>query len=211
MASNLGLAGEDYAAYAEAQAKESVEIIAPYKSEVAGLVKNVLAKQKQESVKLFKQEISDIALKQCASHGGPDILESSENQVSAVPVLIFISFAMPMKSISGWLKQANLIGASVYLRGFVNNSFKDTLEIARQLFEKVVGGVLIDPTVFNKYSILQVPAVVVQGDHDFDVIYGDVTLDYALESIGKLGVSDQRTVLLQAIEKLRGKYREVKQ
>ena len=134
--SNLGLAGEDYTAYAEAQAKKSNEIIVPHKAEVAELVKSVLIEQKQEPVKLFKQELSDIALKQCTNHGKPDILGSPQNQISAVPILIFISFSMPMESIRGWLKQANLIGASVYLRGLVKNSFKDTLEMARQLFEE---------------------------------------------------------------------------
>jgi conjugal transfer pilus assembly protein TrbC len=211
LASSLGRAGEDYTAYAEAQAKKANEIITPYKAEVAELVKNILVKQNQEPVKLFKQELSAIALKQCTNLVKPDILGNSSDQASAMSILVFISFSMPMESIRGWIRQANFIGASVYLRGLVKNSFKDTLDIAQQLFEEDRGGMLIDPTIFTKYSILQVPAVVVQGGNDFDVIYGDVTLDYALENISKFGVSNQQTVLLQAIEKLRGKYRETKQ
>ena len=55
------------------------------------------------------------------------------------------------------------------------------------------GGVQIDPTLFRQFQINQVPAVVVLNEtnclpsqsclESYDVIYGDVTLDFALKRI----------------------------
>ena len=80
---------------------------------------------------------------------------------------------MPTESIKGWITQAQKINAPIYIRGLVNNSFKDTMQVINilaqdqnnqqdQQNQKNQIGLLIDPALFKKYSITQVPAVVVE-------------------------------------------------
>src|SRR6266487_3970402 len=109
-------------------------------------------------------------------------------------VLIFVSFSMPKDSLRGWLKEADTLKAPVVIRGLVNGSFRDTTNAVMALLLDNRGGVQLDPTLFRRFHIEKVPAVVVvrpaclsQSDcndpTDFDVIYGDVTLEYALKQI----------------------------
>lgn len=96
---------------------------------------------------------------------------------------IFISFSIPKTSIAQWLEQAEKSNAVVHLRGFVNNSFKQTVMAAEGLVKKDNhGGFLIDPKMFEQYKIEKVPAVVfVEDDQNHTVIYGDVGLKAAAE------------------------------
>lgn len=187
---------EDYATYAKEQAQKKEKIIASYQAEINALVKNVLVRQSQPDIQTFKKEITDIAKTQCS-------LQNQDVRSVQLPIIIFVSFSMPKESVKGWITQAQKISAAVYIRGLVNNSFKDTTKIISGLVQDQSGGLLIDPTVFKKYSITQVPAVVVVNDASFDVIYGDVTLDYALEKISKTMEGDKQKILLDAIKKLR--------
>ncbi len=111
-------------------------------------------------------------------------------------VIVFISFSMPDKSIVSTLQNANKIQASVVIRGLIHNSFKDTLvRMASIVKEAGGGGVELNPPVFKKFNIQKVPAFVVLPSHDtcqsekiceisqFDVVYGDIPLNYALNSI----------------------------
>jgi len=113
-------------------------------------------------------------------------------------ILIFISFAMPDESIKSWLADANTIGASVVIRGLINNNWPKTLAKMNSLLsDDLQGGVQIDPELFQAFDISKVPAVVVVkpvstscqtqlscNDYGkFDVIYGNVSLRYALEKL----------------------------
>lgn len=107
-------------------------------------------------------------------------------------VLVFISFSMPNESVKGWMNDAARIHAPILIRGLVNNSFKDTVQKISTLVQDNRGGVQVDPTAFERFHITQVPAVVVQNTEcpetqscvdKYDVIYGDVKLEYALRKI----------------------------
>lgn len=108
-------------------------------------------------------------------------------------IIIFVSFSMPDESLQGWMREAKLIDAPVVVRGFINNSFKDTINKISTLTKDNQGGVQIDPTLFQRFQVEKVPAVVVvkephclQGMSctlDYDIVYGDVTLPYALKKI----------------------------
>lgn len=105
-------------------------------------------------------------------------------------VMIFVSFSMPHDSLKEWMDDANQIHAPVLIRGLVNNSFKETTKQVASLLNNNQGGVQLDPLLFKRFGIRQVPAVVVTDPNcspnqscEFDVIYGDVTLAYALEKI----------------------------
>lgn len=118
-------------------------------------------------------------------------------------VIIFVSFSMPNESLKGWITEAERIHAPLVIRGLVNNSFKETLACMKELVGDNKGGMQLDPVLFKKFQIKQVPAVVVRKENEYDVIYGDAHLGYALETVIKrndnLSVNAQ-----QALNMLRG-------
>ncbi len=74
------------------------------------------------------------------------------------------------------------------LRGFVNNSFKQTAADLQAVIGKTRSGVLIDPPSFEKYHITQVPAVVMTAsDGTYDVVYGNASLDDVLTLFSEQG------------------------
>jgi|GEM_PF-5621726 len=202
---------EDYAVYAKEQAQKAEQIASAYAGEVSEATKNVLAKQMQPEIQALKKEMQGVAKFQC-SRQQQAFQEENKGQKSnpiQSPLIIFVSFSMPKESIKGWIAQAQKVRAAVYIRGLVNNSFKDTTKAVSELVQDQIGGLLIDPNLFKKYAITQVPAVVVAngnpGDasNSFDIIYGDVSLDYALEKINKSAPNGERKDLLDVIKKLR--------
>lgn len=111
-------------------------------------------------------------------------------------VIIFISFSMPEESIKGWIRNAKFIHAPVVIRGLIHNSFKETTQKMTEIVKKERGGVELNPILFRKYHIEKVPAVVLTHageclpnqscDERFNVIYGDVELEYALNHFSRL-------------------------
>ena len=111
-------------------------------------------------------------------------------------LMIFASFTMPAESLKRIVSQANRAGASVVLRGFKNNSIKDTALAINALGEQG-GNVLVNPNAFTKYKVKAVPTMVLAKaatiDHvdnegcalpdDYVAVSGDVSLDYALDDI----------------------------
>lgn len=195
---------EDYLAYAKEQAQTAKEIVIPYKAEVDAIVKNVSARQSQPDIQVFKKEITKFTQMQCPMQYQSANPKAAPATPVSTPVLIFISFSMPKESIKSWIAQARKIRAAVYIRGLINNSFKDTTKAVSELVQGQPGGLLIDPSLFKKYSIMQVPAVVVPSVNDFGVVYGNVSLDYALDKINKFMQGSRKNDLSDAIRKLRG-------
>ncbi len=113
-------------------------------------------------------------------------------------LLIFISFSMPKESLKLWAEQASRIGCPLLLRGFVDNDLTKTTAKTYAMFgEKANVEILIDPEKFQKFNIDVVPAVALvdltqkdanddSGPH-FDVVYGDTSLEEALNRIAKSG------------------------
>ncbi len=118
------------------------------------------------------------------------------------PAILFVSFSMSDESIASYLRNAKKIHASVVIRGLINNSFKDTfLKMTYIVKQAGGGGVELNPSVFKKFSISRVPAVVVLPSNinvsslntpfkktDFDVVYGDIPLYDALKTVRDHGV-----------------------
>lgn len=93
---------------------------------------------------------------------------------------IFISFSMPKQSIMQWLEQAKKANANVYLKGFINNSFKQTINEASKVTTEQSAPFLLDPKSFEKFDIRQVPAVVFVDDNQEPItVYGDIGLSAA--------------------------------
>ena len=118
---------------------------------------------------------------------------------------VFISYSMPESSIRNLYRDANKVGAPLLVRGLINNNFRDT---GRKLV-KIIGtkdrrkkrtSILVNPVFFKKFGIQRVPAFVfIRGDMstltcrtrktcvdkapEYDVIYGDITLKKAVETL----------------------------
>lgn len=121
------------------------------------------------------------------------VTTSYANKAIDKNIIIFVSFSMPDESLKGWMREAQIINAPVVVRGFINNSFKDTINKISILTKDNHGGIQIDPTLFQRFQVDKVPAVVVVKEPncmpsmscaiDYDIVYGDVTLLYALKKI----------------------------
>jgi len=135
---------------------------------------------------------------------------SAQQYQSFGDLLIFASFSMPEQSLRQLIAEVHRVNGHLIMRGLVNNSFKDTTrEIYRLIQDSRQGGVAIDPTLFKKFNIEKVPAFVVVDHHDlsrqlcakYDVIYGNVSLEYALRKIARDG---EQKDLAQSILRARG-------
>lgn len=123
---------------------------------------------------------------------------------SSPQLFIFVSLGMPAESLKALAKQAKQAGGTLVLRGLIDNSLKKTLaKVMEILGKEPFSGLNIDPVAFRTFNIHAVPAVVVAASHQtFDVVYGGVTLSYALQKINDEG----ETALLAKnyLQKLRG-------
>lgn len=132
-------------------------------------------------------------------------------------LLVFISASVPRESLRRLARQAARVGAPLVLRGVVNDDFPATAEFMRDILgEPEKDGrppatsskqgcsqrkarALIDPTLFARFDVRQVPAVVLVPDGACMAgiracpdatpaqvhVAGDVTLDYALDHIAR--------------------------
>lgn len=118
--------------------------------------------------------------------------KSQTNTSKSSQLIVFISTSMPEASIKQWAKQADSLGAELVIRGFVNNSFKDTVILAQDLFAKDnVGGFNIDPLKFKHYDVKTVPTVVLDANGAIDMVQGDIGLIEALKIIRAKGTNSQ--------------------
>jgi len=143
------------------------------------------------------------------------------NQPYESGLLIFVSFSMPKESLKLWAEQANRVGCPLLLRGFVDNDLTKTTAKTHTIFgEKANVEVSVDPEKFQKFNIDVVPAVVITTQENaiekesvdgssvpnFDVIYGDTTLEEALERIAKSGSPINQGVASHYLKKYRGQH-----
>ena len=189
-------ADSSYIEFAQAQAANISAMTAPYQTDITQIKNHVSDQQKSTAIKSF---IHDITAAQQQS------LSTIINKEPSESIFIFVSFSMPEASLKQWLAQAHRRGANVVIRGLINNSFKETLSAMIRLVSDNTGGLLLDPTLFQKFDIKQVPAVMISQQNTctdeknclprYDVIYGDVTLDYALQKLHDQGELSTNHVL----------------
>jgi len=87
---------------------------------------------------------------------------------------IFVSLSMPKNLLEQYDAIAKKIGAKLVMRGFKNNSFKDTI----QYTQKIV--VQVDPVAFKKFGVTSVPSFVLSSGDKFDKLVGNISINYAL-------------------------------
>lgn len=99
-------------------------------------------------------------------------------------ISVFVSFSMPEKLLEDTLKDCARLNIPAYLNGLHHNSMSEMAEKVMALSEHVPGlNLQIDPTAFERFGINQVPALVVSKGANFDVIYGNLSLDEGLQRI----------------------------
>lgn len=158
---------------------------------------------------------------------------TSTNQDSTTKIKVFVSFSMPDESIRKIIDQAHLIGRDsiqISLIGLLEeNNMKLTLSRIAELTKGKDVEFLIDPDGFEKFAVNQVPALVVYRDdplkeaqcsvngddeglsklRDYIGVYGDVTIEYALEHLRKteLDWQDEVSVFLERVSPSLSSYR----
>ena len=105
-------------------------------------------------------------------------------------VLYFVSFSMPENSLKKAVEQAEIAGAILILRGLKGDSLVDTAQAVKGLIGERRVPFQIDPPLFKEYKVTQVPCICYKDCK----VCGDVTLDYALETIASKEPSAQKFV-----------------
>lgn len=107
-------------------------------------------------------------------------------------LIIFISLSMPEDAIKGYARQAKAYGATLMIRGFVDDKLSATRDAAVRL-DQLGAPWQVNPQAFTKFKIDKVPAIVLANNQDsslteegcaqpgtYSTIYGDVQIDFAL-------------------------------
>jgi conjugal transfer pilus assembly protein TrbC len=126
---------------------------------------------------------------------------STEPLVDQSPLRIFITLEMPQASLRLLVDQAARSGAVLVLRGLKAQSMRETLAAVRGLMGNRNVAWLIDPEAFTRCGVQQAPSFVLSLNEASNVgaqrsctsgcttstafvsVAGDVSLDYALETI----------------------------
>lgn len=100
-------------------------------------------------------------------------------------ILVFVSFSMPKLSLKELSREAGKHNAKLILRGLYRESFKKTAEKILEIDKKGMG-LEIDPKLFKRYGIKQVPTfVLIEGEKEIGRLSGNVRLEYAKTELEK--------------------------
>lgn len=117
---------------------------------------------------------------------------------------VFVSFSMKDQNIKQLLEEAKRFGAILVLRGLKDNSFRKTVMHLSKFMQKEGEGMIIDPTLFKKYKVEQVPTFVLSrncddcSNQDYDILRGNVNIAFALEKF-----QDKGDLKVEAIARLK--------
>lgn len=110
--------------------------------------------------------------------------------------LIFASFSMGEKNLENLIKLATSYNGAVILRGFKNDSFKETAAFLSK-FSQEKEGILIDPNLFSEYGVTKVPTFILTKTCEeglqvncktvYDKLTGMVSPRYALQKFSETG------------------------
>lgn len=102
-------------------------------------------------------------------------------------LFVFVSLSMPSESLLSLAKEAKKTKGILVLRGLHKSSFKETIKALQAVISASKQGFLIDPELYQKYEIKEVPAIVVKEGDLFDKISGNISIKYALEKFSLEG------------------------
>lgn len=137
----------------------------------------------------LKKQVQDNPLDADSRHYLESLVQQQRTGEKTVAgALYFVSFSIPETGLKRMLQEAGRYAIPVTLRGLVNNDMKQTVTAVTQLVQDgATQGVQIDPTLYQRYHITSVPALVVHCEQGFDVIRGNLRLDLALQKVVEQG------------------------
>ena len=103
---------------------------------------------------------------------------------------VFVSFSMPERLLQETLRESARLKIPTILNGLIDNSMPTTVKRIQVLSESIPDlNLQIDPTAFERFGIKDVPALVVDNGHAFDVLYGNLSLKDGLLKMAGQGDS----------------------
>ncbi|WP_259637642.1 type-F conjugative transfer system pilin assembly protein TrbC [Legionella jordanis] len=109
------------------------------------------------------------------------IAAASKIGICAASIHVFVSFSMPDKFLEETLRECSQLSIPAYLNGLYRDSMGETALKVMALTRRIPNlNLNIDPTLFERFGIHQVPALVVDDGKAFDVIYGHLTIQEGL-------------------------------
>ncbi|NNS09972.1 type-F conjugative transfer system pilin assembly protein TrbC [Erwinia sp. JH02] len=129
-----------------------------------------------------QDRVNDLQAQIAASQSGDDRPDVTP------PAVYFVSFSIPPEGLKPMLSDARRFGIPATIRGLIDNDFRKTasamFDIAK---EDNTLGVQIEPTLYQKYNVSAVPALVVTCPGHFDIIRGSLPLAEALKNVAERG------------------------
>lgn len=129
-------------------------------------------------------------------------------------LVVFVSFSMPDEMLTSYSVQAKEAGATIVLRGMVDNSVTQTQLRAIPL-NKPLASWDINPGLFRKFNIQRVPAIILADSKESQIIEdgcakpsaylqveGDVSIRQALLLMRQRGDGSLAKVAAEKLEKL---------
>lgn len=128
--------------------------------------------------------------------GAPD--PSKAGMAVGPTLLVFVSFSMPDPALERLVDQAARSGATLLLRGLVEDSLQKTVARVQRVIGQRKVGFQIDPQAFDRFTITATPSFVLIKDQSvptpcaagtcfatdsYALTAGDVSIDYALRFI----------------------------
>ena len=159
---------------------------APFEEEALELLKKTeisKARYLQEAQALHSKTQSILEENLKAQPNGcvskPNPLEDSAlpSKKASHPLLIFVSLSMPQASLQALYQDSEKWGAVLVLRGLQDHSFKKTASTLKKLGIAVQ----IDPVLFTRYEVRQVPTFVGLYPEGVHRLSGNVSLSYVIE------------------------------
>lgn len=176
----------------ELQALSQQEANASFFSSLSQI--NTQSFQKSQQYKSWAQSLEQQAMQQ---------IKPKNPEAEASGIMIFASLGMPKTALKQLMQQASDLNVPVVIRGLWENDFAATVNKVQSLIlsengDTILGGVEINPVWFKQFNIQQVPAFVAINKGqcisdppcdaaNFDVVYGNVSLYNALETIVNKG------------------------
>jgi type-F conjugative transfer system pilin assembly protein TrbC len=136
--------------------------------------------------------------------------------------MVFVSFSLPKATLIKLMDDMHRVGGAVIFRGLVENDFKKTTEAIRALGTNNANA-LIDPTLFKRFGIKQVPTFVVPlepvltcikseeeaANHPCPIpknfrASGDMSFGYLLDLVERTGDATEKSVAEKLDHTLRG-------
>lgn len=180
--------------------------------------------QASRQAPLLQQRMPDVGSPMPTVKADPSAIASRYanvgKQSAPATLLVMVSYSMPSEAIARLASSASQVGATLVLRGMVDNSMEKTASLSADFIKRYPNlQVQIDPTVFRRFEVTQVPTfVLTRGTGEdksctkgcdpadsFVSVVGDVSLDYALEHITRNGGEAFAPIAEQHRQKLRSK------